>query len=406
MLLKEMIPILPNGIVFVSIILFTSSLLSFGWHVSHAYRRWIVCVFAFFSISMLWALEKNLCRWVLILQMLPMFIATITTYVFLTKTSHGIRKILWTYIIASIILILFIIINLDQIEEGIRLGKQLNESVDNENQIINSNSIGMCLCFTIYAGYILFVKGNRKLLIKLSAFIVAAVILWLILLTGSRKAFFMLVIPLIILPLFGKNRGWRKFIFPVTFGIVVVGYNLIMTIPALYDVLGRRIVDMQNILMGTTTGTEDISRMVLVEYGLEWFKDSPVLGHGINNFRVLSNQTPMFMGMNFYAHNNYIELLVDVGIVGFIIYYSCYFYFWKRLKRNIVNNPLKAWIITLIVVRLFLDMAQVSYYSFMSNLILCLCFYAVDFTRKGEVKNKIIHNSKYETSRYNPALQH
>lgn len=83
--------------------------------------------------------------------------------------------------------------------------------------------------------------------------------------------------------------------------------------------MGARIEEAVNILGGDKSG--DNSRVFLLLWGIDWFLEKPLLGHGINCFRVLSDQTLMFAGKNFYAHNNYIELLVGVGIIGFIIYY-------------------------------------------------------------------------------------
>ena len=38
--------------------------------------------------------------------------------------------------------------------------------------------------------------------------------------------------------------------------------------------------------------------------------------------------------MHLLLHNNFIELLVDVGLLGFVIYYSIYLYLILKLLPN------------------------------------------------------------------------
>ena len=67
----------------------------------------------------------------------------------------------------------------------------------------------------------------------------------------------------------------------------------------------------------------------MIQYGMDYFKERPLLGHGIENFRYLYAQE---VGKETYSHNNYIELLVNNGIVGLLLYYS--FYISVILKAN------------------------------------------------------------------------
>ena len=45
--------------------------------------------------------------------------------------------------------------------------------------------------------------------------------------------------------------------------------------------------------------------------------ENPLLGYGLNNYH-------LFHWSGVYSHNNYIEVLVSLGIIGFIIYYSIF----------------------------------------------------------------------------------
>lgn len=349
---------------------------------SAAYVTWMTLVSAFFALSMVWALDIKVSLWGL-RQMIVIYIGMLASYNYLKSTPDSIINILKVFLAESIVLIVFIMINIDQIEEGVRLGKLLG---DDESKMLNSNVIGMNLCYALYTVIVLLGLGKKNVLKRVIVIATSVFLIYLILLTGSRKALLMISIPLLVFSLLQHNKGRGITALILVIGLLVISSNMIMNIAILHDVMGSRVEDAIAIITGREQGTEDTSRFFLVQYGLVWFKENPIIGYGINNFRVLSNHTSLFAGYNFYAHNNYVELLVDVGIIGFFVYYSCFFYFWKNLKGYFMYNRLNKWIASLIIIHLVLDMAMVSYYSFTSNLILCLCFYAVDITRGTSLK--------------------
>ena len=186
-------------------------------------------------------------------------------------------------------------------------------------------------------------------------------------LCGSRAALVCLIIPVFVNKLFERG-GFVKALFLVAV-VLGVGFILVFNIPILYSNIGVRIEELLAILSGNDDGTEDVSRFILAAAGLEWFKSSPIIGYGIKNFMVLSEKT-IFEG--FYAHNNYIELLVDVGILGLITYYSSYVYLFR--KRRLLDNYSKHWLVAFLVLILFADLANVSYYDFTLQFVLCICF--------------------------------
>ena len=66
-----------------------------------------------------------------------------------------------------------------------------------------------------------------------------------------------------------------------------------MEVPLFYEIIGKRMEDLFDILTNNTDGTEDISRVMLIWYGWNWFLEHPVFGVGVNNFRALSNLVPL-----------------------------------------------------------------------------------------------------------------
>ena len=355
---------------------------------SKAYFRWMIAVTAFFTLSFLWSIELWECYWGL-RMMITVFIGALATSCYLKSNPNGIYTILKIYLALSMVLLFFILWNVDQLGSGMRLGTQLNDAVfgNEQNRMFNSNVIAMDLCYAVYVGYILLFQRKTNTLIKLLAIVAGVFVVYVILLTGSRKSLLMLLLPLIAFSILQKKKSKTLLTLSIVVGSIVVAGELIMDIPAFYDVLGKRVEDAINVIINKTGGGEDETRWLLVLSGIEWFKEKPILGYGLNNFRVLSDRSSLFMGFNFYAHNNYVELLVDVGIIGVLIYYSCYFYFLKNLKGHFTDNQYNKWIFVIIVVQLFLDTATVSYYSVISNLILCLCFHAVDISRENSLNS-------------------
>ncbi|MBO7232994.1 MAG: O-antigen ligase family protein, partial [Bacteroidales bacterium] len=53
------------------------------------------------------------------------------------------------------------------------------------------------------------------------------------------------------------------------------------------------------------------------------FLHKPFFGYGANNY---SEEIEPIIGVAVYSHNNFIEMLVNVGFVGFCIFYFRWFH--------------------------------------------------------------------------------
>ena len=71
------------------------------------------------------------------------------------------------------------------------------------------------------------------------------------------------------------------------------------------------------------------------------------------------------VGRSTYAHNNYYEILVNFGLVGFFIYYSMYVYLIVKLLRPVFRdgNDVAKLMMTLMAVILICEYGIVLYYS-------------------------------------------
>ena len=56
----------------------------------------------------------------------------------------------------------------------------------------------------------------------------------------------------------------------------------------------------------------DLERSSFISQGLKYWMESPIFGNGLGS-------SVYYMGM--YAHNNFVEILMSLGILGFAIFY-------------------------------------------------------------------------------------
>ncbi len=314
---------------------------------------WHLAFMCFIFVSSFWSISPKITYFALILRVFPIFCFVLTLSRFLNNYKNLFR-LLRIYYFASVILLLFFVffVNLSSIgDERISVGEGLKKEW-------NINSVAMELAIAIYVGYILFWKSKRNFL-RMAWLLISAAMLFIILVTGSRKGLFFLIIPVAVYSLF-ELKGHLLY----AAGLIAAGIAsvyAIMNVPFLYDLMGWRIHDMLDVIAGTNDHTQDDSRMLLILAGWEWFLENPLHGYGMNCFRVLSDSNILFMGKNWYAHNNYIEILVGGGIIGFLFYYSYLVLVVKRIWGHF-NPPYKVAII-LLAVLLFADTAQVAYYN-------------------------------------------
>ena len=145
--------------------------------------------------------------------------------------------------------------------------------------------------------------------------------LMIVLTTGSRKAFIVLVIGLTMVYFF-KKKIKNIFVFSVKFlCFCAIGFAFLYFLfsTQMFSTYAERFAD----LFAYFTDSGDIThsdweRSVLIEVGWNQFLEKPFTGIGIDNGRILAVPA---VGHFFYLHNNFVELLADVGIFGFLSFY-------------------------------------------------------------------------------------
>ena len=117
-------------------------------------------------------------------------------------------------------------------------------------------------------------------------------------------------------------------------------------------------------------------RLDLINTGWDYFTKKPLLGYGIGSSNYLLKGN--------YFHNNYIQLLVEVGIVGFLLFYSIYYYIIKTLWTY-RNNSYSTLMLSMLIVQLFSDINNATYYSKLNCILLGISFMTVQIV-KSQIK--------------------
>ncbi len=358
-------------IIFVSISILI--VLRRGYIYINSYIRWMMFFTAFCFISVSWSLSpshviynsnsvllNNICLFMVINLVLTdeEKIILILKTIFFSSLILGLRVALkyGVFVFAS----------------GLRGGM---------NGVVSANTLGLTSAVAIVFGYYVIHEKKYR---YISPYILGIVInLFILVLSASRKALIFLVMPMCIyFILKEKNllKKMNKTILVLVFIYII--FIIIMNNEYLYNIIGIRIETMINGIMGKgeTDGSTSL-RLKMIDWGIEWFKDKPYFGYGINNYRYLlgtTKDTSFGIG-GAYAHNNFIELLVDIGIIGFTIYYYIYVIILKKyLKKKDNLNLLQVCMLGLFISFITIEYGIVSYYDKFLQLLLVLIWTSIN----------------------------
>jgi O-antigen ligase len=112
------------------------------------------------------------------------------------------------------------------------------------------------------------------------------------------------------------------------------------------------------------SGKQPNVRLQMIHEALAIWRLQPVIGRGAGQYAVVGS-------FQAYSHNNYTELLVNFGVLGFVLYYGLHLLVLVSAIRGILRGsaPHRSAFV-LVVMILALDMAMVTYFAKISWLFL------------------------------------
>jgi len=329
------------------------------------YSIWYL-LFMFVSfLSQIWAVQQDLST------LYPMFVSFVITFcmMYTLDTTEKLEICLRMFVIAADTMGIMLLITGQVFSDA---GERLGTSVTG-----NANSFSALLMVAaVFASWLFVFKGKR-----IDRVFQMASVVWLLFLmgiSGGRKTI-IAVVACYILFSFLKNASdaLRMLVTIIKIAAVMAAmWFALMNIPILYETIGERFEQLFMMLTGGKSGVgSDSLRELMVEMAIEKWTYRPILGYGLDTFKYYNvNVTGHF----FYAHNNYAELLYDLGVVGFFIYYAFVAYLLFRLLKQLLdpnsNKMYAALGIGIIAEMLVFDIGGISYYTSLIQDVFCLAF--------------------------------
>lgn len=211
------------------------------------------------------------------------------------------------------------------------------------NQDQNTLAFLLCVGFTIVLD---FFRRTNKLKWKYISLILAIIFVIIILSTGSRTG---LILTVLVFGLYLLSLGNIK-------NFILTILVLLLFSPAIYNYIPESIWDRFSEI-NTLVGSGNFSdRGAIWSAGLKAFSEENfVLGVGYSNFSTMLRE---HFGWQMASHNTYLSYLVDLGMIGFIIFlYVLYrmFIIVYRINKSSKDIYIFAYIIPFFVVMLVLE---------------------------------------------------
>jgi len=245
--------------------------------------------------------------------------------------------------------------------------ERLDNAFGNQN-----NTAVRCAFSVIFAFYML---ATQRTKLRFLWLIPAAICIPAIMFLASRKAILMIGAGLFTLfVVYSKNRNLIKKVVLIVLLLVALWY-IIQYVPA-FSVIKERFEETFNLLGGAATedSKSDMNRIRYIEMSLAAFWESPLIGKGFYYSEHL---------LGTYSHNNFIELLLNNGIIGFAIYYFIYLKLFAEACKIKKTAPIAhAFVITTVITFVVLDIGVVSYFNRYTLILLIVCSTMLNIAQK------------------------
>lgn len=257
---------------------------------------------------------------------------------------------------------------------------------------IHPNSFGSKMAYGSLISLFLFHNSKNKEGKKnIICLFLMLVFIGFTILSGSKLAIFVSLIGIILYEVL-ITKGFSVFLKTAVILIMVYGmYTLIMNNSTLYNLIGYRIetffMSLSGVSANTTGDFSTYEREFYINKAIELFKINPIIGYGGNNFRAFMGE--ISYSHITYSHNNYLEMLSTLGLIGFILYYYPWIknliqLLFSKSFKIIDKYKLKYLFIILFSVKLIADFATISYMDEFVNVIFTLGLVYISLVKNDE----------------------
>ncbi len=258
---------------------------------------------------------------------------------------------------------------------------------------IHSNAVGFRLAMGVLLALYLAMYRKKKIF-----FVFVILFVAITLYTGSRKGIIMLMSSLTLYPLLSSSKKLvGKEIINFIIKLILIISALITVIylvssnEIFYNIIGHRLETMFEYFLGDTTADSSIvERNFFINKAIELFKSNPILGYGMNNFKVYMAEINYHHQT--FSHNNFVELLSTLGLIGFSIYYSMIAFMLIQSIKLVVNktkeHPRNVALLAIILIEVLTSWWNMSYINEFSMVLFILLYMNIKINKKVELNEK------------------
>lgn len=331
-----------------------------------AYTVWYLFLLLYSVISALLTVDTD---WNTVYQMIICFLITFC-FITVLDNVNKIVLIVKTFVWSSIVMgLMILVVNgissfslLATLDADGRLGSEITGNANSFTALFMYSGV-FSAWLSIYSNVIY--KRVLYLILLVFQLVIMA-------LSGGRKTIIAVTL-CFILGYLAYGKGWKVKLRNILFASLSIGVLIytIMNVPFLYDSVGERFSGLISMMMGNGSSvSSDDTRKMMIEIGLNKWYEAPVFGHGFDSFKYFNLYAT---GHFYYSHNNYVEILYDLGIIGFAVYYSIFV--WLSNKFKIMYSSNKAFSILgymILLELLVFDIGGISYYTIGNMIILSI----------------------------------
>lgn len=343
------------------------------------YKLWSLLFLMISSFSLLYSINRSVS-----FAVLKTLIILVFVMIYLEselKNLYSIEKMIMLYVIGVGTTLLYVLLTQDLNQFQLAIHGEASTGRWNGNEI--GMNAAMALIMILY----LFPRA-KNLFLKIYYCIIISISLYLIYWMGSRKTIVFFILGVCGVILLKKPKKIIRNLLLVCC-IITVSWNLLMEVPSLYQNVGWRLEALTSSITGK--GKADSSTLLREKYikiGIESFKESPVVGYGVGTFSEINK---VKTNHHTYSHNNFIEIAVGMGLIGFISYYWIYVYLIIKYLKLFIHKRtsfLVNVLFVLFVLYLATQVGLVTYESLIQWLLILFLYKAMKFTQNSYIVNR------------------
>lgn len=331
------------------------------------FKNFEYAYFAFLAIGSISALITGISP-VLIAMTLRQFLLFYLVYYIVYRlgiTRKDLVNLVWIFIWTAILVIIQAITeklsirNMFLPESWEAMALSAKNRVRIYGMLGNPNVLGIYLMFAFIAFY--YAKNKLKEFNPRYMDILNVLLVGILVLTYSRGTWGgFLIAAIAFLIMTRKMNVLIDFVkyTAIALVLVVLPLNLLTNFIESTDIGSEKVTNIQQFDVGgesgfrdrigstfsedTVTGSQSSGRLFIVKTGFEVFKDHPIIGTGFATFgdsTTLSNGSPIYdeyeIGHKFYSDNQYIQIIVQTGVLGVIAFAAFLLtMLWRYAKKH------------------------------------------------------------------------